>query len=445
MKMRKSFLFILVAALLLSFAIPFSAEEEPEISQIPEPQLLAERAVIINSKTGDVLYCKNENSAAYCGFLPRVMTCLLLAEEQEDLSLEITVPSGVNAATRQKSSVGLSDGDKISLEDLLTAVLIGNSQEAAWAIALYLSNGNISSFVEKMNARAAALGAENTVFAEPAGYYQEGTKTQTTALDAAKIAAAAASHEILLAKSNTSTVYLTVNGKKRILYTRNALVDKNDETYSPYASGLSVHGDTRIGSSMASSNNSTGSRFIAVAISSKLVTDTFSDVAKMLEYAAKSFHTVTVLEKNIPIREIRVEQAKQKDTLVLISANEVQAMLPKNVKIEEVEQIVDLPESVTAPVEKGTELGSVTLKYNGVVYGSSPLIAQTGAELDLVKNYTERISEFFKKPVVTAAIIFLLGLLVVYIFLTYLKNKRRQKKKKITSHERVSFHDPDKK
>ena len=206
------------------------------------------------------------------------MTCVLLAESGQDLETEITVPNQVNALTKQRSSAELTEGDAISLSDLMTAVLVGNAQEAAYAIALYLSDGNINAFIEQMNMRAAELGAADTVFTEPAGYYEEGTSAKTTAIDAAKIAAQAATFDAILSKSNIATANLTVNGKKRILYTRNAIIDQNDESFSPKASGLSVHGDTRIGSSMVSTNNSTGSRFIAVVISSKPVTETFPDI-----------------------------------------------------------------------------------------------------------------------------------------------------------------------
>lgn len=442
--MKKTFLFFIVLCFFLSAAAPCLAEEPPEQAVSP-PEISAEKAVILNAKNGRVLFGKNETETGYCGFLPRLMTCVLLMESGQDLETEIIVPNQVNALTKQRSSAELTEGDAISLSDLMTAVLVGNAQEAAYAIALYLSDGNIGAFIEKMNARAAELGAADTVFTEPAGYYEEGTKAKTTAIDAAKIAAQAATFDEILSKSNIATANLTVNGKKRILYTRNAIIDQNDESFSPKASGLSVHGDPRIGSSMVSTNNSTGSRFIAVVISTKPVTETFPDIRKLLDYSVASFHTVTLIDKSTPVSEIKVKQAKGKDTLILIPEETIQALLPKNLDSEKLERIIDLPNELQAPIEKGTAVGKITLIYEDTVYGETALITQTQAELDLVQNYTEKISIFFKKTSVRLVIVVLLLLIVIYIFITYLKNRKKQKKKKITSHQRVNFHKPEEK
>ena len=206
-----------------------------------------------------------------------------------------------------------------------------------------------------------------------------------------------------------------------------------------------MHGDTRIGSSMVSTNNSTGSRFIAVVISSKPVTETFPDIRKLLDYSVASFHTVTLLDKSTPVSEIKVKQAKGKDTLILIPEETIQALLPKNLDSEKLERIIDLPNELQAPIEKGTAVGKITLIYEDTVYGETALITQTQAELDLVQNYTEKISIFFKKTSVRLVIVVLLLLIVIYIFITYLKNRKKQKKKKITSHQRVNFHKPEEK
>lgn len=437
--MKKILLFFLAICLLFSLSAPNLAEGE--VPGLKEPEISAEKAVIINAKNGNILYGKNETTEGYCGFLPRLMTCVLLAESGQDLETEITIAERVDSLTAQRSSAELCGGDKISLADLMSAVLVGNAQEAAYAIALYLE-GSADAFIEKMNTRAKELGATNTVFTEPAGYYKEGTKAKTTALDAAKIAAHASTFESIVDKSNISTANLTVNGKRRILYTRNALIDRNDASFSANASGLAVHGDARIGSSMVSTNNSTGSRFIAVTISTKGVTETFSDIKKLLDFSVDSFHVVTLITKATPVAEIKVSAAKDKDTLILITQNNVDAMLQKDIDPADIERTVNIPETLQAPVEKGTKVGTVTLSYQGEVYGEADLVTQTSAELDLVESYTAKISEFFQKTIVKFIIAVLLLLVLIYIFFTYMKNRRNQKKKKITNHDRLSFSKP---
>ena len=282
MKLSKRIFAILIAfiTVLTLFTLCVSAEGEEE-----EFDVTAEKAIIMNMETGTVLYEKGSKDIVFCGFLPRLMTCIMLVDSGIPLDTVIEVHEKTKSLTPQMSSAGIVGGDEVSLGDLMNAVLVCNSQEAAVAIALYLSDGDIYSFIDKMNAKAREIGANDTNFANVTGYYSSSPLSYTTARDAAKISCYALSLDYILERSNLRYANLTVNGKTKKVYSRNSLVDSASDYYYRKASGLALHGDALVGSSMVSMTEDKNVRFVCVAISSQGIVQTYADMKEMLIFA----------------------------------------------------------------------------------------------------------------------------------------------------------------
>ena len=125
----------LLFALILGAAPLFSLAEEKTEAPEPEkePEISGKYAVIFNADDGgEILYGKNENEKVYCGFLPRVMTCLLIAESGK-LDETAKVTQGMLVNTPQISTAQLKAGDELTYRDLLLCIAVVNSQEAAVA------------------------------------------------------------------------------------------------------------------------------------------------------------------------------------------------------------------------------------------------------------------------------------------------------------------------
>lgn len=146
-----------VLLLLGIFFSPMAAASGPEVS--------AQSAVMLTADTGAVLLEKDAHTQQPMASTTKMMTALLTLEDSQALGdpvVEIT--EGMVAV--EGSSMGLQEGDRISLKNLAAGMLLASGNDAANAAALYLE-GSIEAFADRMNSRAAELGMENTHFVTP--------------------------------------------------------------------------------------------------------------------------------------------------------------------------------------------------------------------------------------------------------------------------------------
>jgi D-alanyl-D-alanine carboxypeptidase/D-alanyl-D-alanine carboxypeptidase (penicillin-binding protein 5/6) len=142
-----------------------------------EPNIKSESAVMIDAKTGDILYQKNSAEKMYPASITKIVTGIL-AIESGKLN-ESVIVSG-NAAKADGTRVYLVEGEKVPLKKLVQGLLINSGNDAAIAIAEYLAD-DIPSFADKMNDFAKKVGANNTHFVNPNGLFD--VEHYTTAED----------------------------------------------------------------------------------------------------------------------------------------------------------------------------------------------------------------------------------------------------------------------
>ena len=137
-----------------------------------EPDLVSEAAIVMDSKTGTILYDKNCEEKEYPASITKIMTCLL-ALEKGNLEDMVTIShEAVFGIERDSSHVGLMEGEQVKLEHLLYALMIESANDAAVAIAEHIG-GSVEGFAELMNAKASELGCTNTHFVNPNGLFNE--------------------------------------------------------------------------------------------------------------------------------------------------------------------------------------------------------------------------------------------------------------------------------
>ena len=180
-RFRRLFLFVCCAALTLLNGHA-RAQEEKLI------ETSAKAAVLIEKNTGRVLYRCNEETALPMASTTKVMTALLALEEGQ---LDDVVTVSRNAFGVPGTSIYLSEGEKLTLRDLLYGLMLASGNDAAVAIAEHIG-GSVDAFCRRMTERAAELGCQNTVFLSPNGLPTPGH--HTTAYDLALIAREAMNH-----------------------------------------------------------------------------------------------------------------------------------------------------------------------------------------------------------------------------------------------------------
>lgn len=203
-------------------------ENDLEVSAKPtqEPVISSRAAVVIDRKTGLVLYEKNSNDVRKMASTTKIMTAIVVLENTPDLSKVVTVSK--KAASVGGSVLGLKTNDKITIHDLLYGLMLKSGNDTAVALAEAVGS-SVEGFAVLMNNKAQELGLENTHFVTPHGLDSE--EHYTTAYELAKLANYALNNEKFLDIVGTKNYTVTVSGRSINISNGNELLGYFDGVY----------------------------------------------------------------------------------------------------------------------------------------------------------------------------------------------------------------------
>lgn len=174
---------------------------------------VAEGAGTFNLATGDVVYAKNLYERLYPASTTKILTAYLALKYCEDLDVYVTISERAVNQASDSSVCNLKAGDIVRLRDLLYGLMLRSGNDAAVAIAEYVS-GDVESFAELMNQEAAAIGATQSHFVNPNGLPDE--NHYTTVYDMYLIFAKALENQTfidIISTKSHDVVYTDVNGE----------------------------------------------------------------------------------------------------------------------------------------------------------------------------------------------------------------------------------------
>lgn len=330
------------------------------------PEVNARAALLMEKSTGQVLYEANAHAPLELASVTKVMTLLLIMEALDagTITKETMVPVSATAAGMGGSQVYMEEGEEFSVHDMLKAIAVASGNDACVAMAEYLA-GSESAFVEKMNARAAELGMEDTVFCNCTGLPAEGH--HSSAYDIALM-----SRELILHHPDIRT-YTTIwmdtlrDGDFQLANT-NKLV-----RYYEGATGLKTGSTDAALYCLSATAEKEGMELIAVILGAPTSNDRFEGAKALLNYGFATYALVPVAPSE-PLTPVPVTLGTAASVLPGL-AQERQLLLPKG-EAGKVTTTVDLPSALSAPVEAGQELGHLTVLVDGQAVEEIPLVAQ---------------------------------------------------------------------
>lgn len=434
--MKKSRLLSLFMALILalSLAAPFaSAAEGSSGSAILDGMTVdAKAAILVDPDTDEILYELNAHEKMYPASITKVMTCLLTLEavERGELTLEQTVTASQAIHTGIGDNASTADikvGEEIRIIDLLYAALIPSANEACNVMAEAVS-GDINSFVELMNQRAAELGMTGTHFANTHGYHDD--NHYTTAYDVYLMSKEAMKHETfrtIVSSLNYTMPATNMHPEERLVRSTNALISNwNTRGYLyQYATGVKTGHTPEAGYCLSAAATKEDRNLMSVVMGCERVPGTtgsegftyFSETIRLFDWGFNNFSTQTMLDdtkRDIP--EVEVTLGKNTNYVTLEPQGEVTALLPKDISAENFEYDYTLnANSVEAPVEKGQQLGTISVSFNGKVYGTLPLVASISVERDPWLYRLDRLQKFFDQLWVRILLVVILVLVAFLI------------------------------
>ena len=379
------FLSLLLAALLsLSLAVPAQAS--------PDPAPRARAVIIVDSDNDEVLYDYHAYERMYPASITKIMTSLVVLDAVEAGELSLDTPITVSAQAVDlpwdSSTAELKAGEILTVESLLYCDLLPSGNDACNVLAEAVG-GTTAEFVARMNARAAGLGMEGTHFTNPHGLHDP--EHYTTAYDIYLMAREAMSNETF--RTVVRTAYYTLPATnlqpERTIYSSNGLLTGyyagTGYTYSK-AIGIKTGYTGEAGRCLASAAmDEEGRTFYCVVLGTEDTKDengawhrwSFSETKRLLEWAFDNFHRITLLDQDTEnvLREVEVTLSDDADHVMVRPVGSIEATMPSDYDPKKAELIVDLPKSIEAPVTAGDKLGTITLRYNGVEYGTLDMVA----------------------------------------------------------------------
>lgn len=433
MKKNRFFSLLLAAALALSLSVPAMALDDPQ------PNCSA--AILVDGDHGEVLYEQNGYERIYPASITKIMTSLVVLEaiDAGELSLDDQITASQQAVTLPEGSSNanppIQAGEILTVEQLLYCDLLPSANEACNILAEAVA-GSTEAFVERMNAKAQELGMENTHFTNPHGLHDP--DHYTTAYEIYVMAQAAMEHELFrtIVSTPTYTIPATNMNEERVLHSTNGLISNwyvIGNTYSK-AIGIKTGSTGEAGRCVAAAAvDEEGRTFYCVILGSE-VADTeqgnrFAEASRLLEWGFDNFQRTTLLDENTEdvIREVAVTLSDETDFVLAQPVGSIEATMPTDYDPAQAELVIDLPQSIEAPVTAGQELGTISLVYDGVTYGTLPMVAADSVVrsdfLYTVQVIQEYWSHWWVKALVILAVMLILALI---LYLALIRPRRRR-------------------
>lgn len=356
MTIRKTAGILLAACLLL----PFNGLAQEEAAQIFA--VSAKAAVLLEEKTGKVLYAQNETLSLPMASTTKVMTALLAMEYGK---MDEIVTTSRNAFGVPGTSIYLSQGERLTLEQMVHGLMLASGNDAAVAIAEHIG-GSVDEFCAMMTDRAAELGCRDTVFKTPHGL--PNSIHHTTAYDLALIAREAMRYPLFRKIVSTQRATIPWEGRdyNRILNNKNRLLSSYQG-----ATGIKTGYTKAAGRCLVFGAERNGLEVVGVVLNCP---NWFDEAAKIMDYGFANYRYLVMLGDGEQVRSLPVEGGAEPEVSIRLQGD-----LAAPVGLEEWPQMeFDLPDSIKAGVEEGQTVGTARLTLNGSVLVERPLIAANG-------------------------------------------------------------------
>jgi len=332
---------------------------------IPIPLNSAASAILADGETGRVLYEKNPHDKRLIASITKLMTALVAVELEPDLEQKVEVRR--EWTLTEGSSMYLREGECLSLETLLYGLLLSSGNDAALAVAGACA-GEVESFVEQMNRRAASLGMENTHFTNPSGLNDE--EHYSTAYDMALLARECLKQpklrEIMSTRTAVREGHSFANHNK-LLWRYEGCI------------GMKTGYTQKAGRTLISAAQRNGQTLICVTLSDP---NDWEDHAALLDYGFAVWPRRMLVQAGQRLGAVQVDGSLVRQVGVAAGCDVYYPLAPE----EEVRILVNLPEKIKAPIEKGSAAGSVSFWLGEEEIGRADLLFDASVRDDCSKS-----------------------------------------------------------
>ncbi len=439
-----------ILAVLLTITLVMTVVGPTTAAALDDPDIRAEAAMLVDIRSGKVLYEKNSDKQFSPGGLARVMMLLLAVEAieagQAGLTDTVTVSQTFDQQlTGNAKTIGLRAGDTLILHDLLYAAYCAAADDACFVVAEYLAQ-SVDAFALQMTDRAAQLGCTGTHFLDPGGLLDG---QGTTARDQFIILQKAVSHQLFLAIAGTLTydmqqaetsaqkslqnTYVPLDPDDRYYDIRNTAGQTNEPDEATSVVSYAPGSELSLVSVVLGAPPETSSE-------DELILRGYTETARLIEWGFDSYSWRTVLNAGETIATLNVALAQDAQQLDVVAAQGVRLLLPNDTSEQDVLRQITMYEQPEggpyAPINRDDIFGEIIIIVDGQYMDTVQLVAGHTVRLDQQAYIKEQIEETLELTWVRLLLAGLALVLICYIVYIIRYMYRRHSRRKAAAQAR---------
>ena len=332
--------------------------------------LNAKSAILMEKSTGNILYESNPDERLPIASVTKVMTMLLIMEAVDSgkISLDDMVTVSENAMSYGGSTMFLETGEQLTVNDMLKGIAVASANDGCVAMAEHLA-GSESAFVDMMNEKAKKLGMENTHFMNTNGLDED--DHYSSARDVAIMSRELMKHETIF---NYTSIWMdTLRGGKFQLANTNKLIRFYDG-----ANGLKTGSTSKALCCLSAAAKRNDMQLIAVVLGAPTSAERFASAKSLLDYGFANYAVNTQITAGDEVQKIAVEKGVDKEVDVV--AGDSCSTLVKKGQEDNITKEIKIDETITAPIEAGQKIGTMTISRDGEVIADIDLNASSAVE-----------------------------------------------------------------
>lgn len=348
----------------------------------------AKSAILMDTKSGQILWEKNPHEKLPPASMTKIMSLLLAMEavENKKVSLDDLVSVSAYAESMGGSQIFLSVKDRLPLETMLKAITIASANDACVAVAEFLG-GTEENFVDQMNEKAKELGMKNTHFMNTTGLPHP--DHYSTAYDIALMGRELIKYEQFREWAKIWTDKVQLADGVRGMSNTNSLIN----TYQGL-DGIKTGHTEEAGYCLAASAERTGFRLVSVVMNTKSQQERNQATAALLDFGFRSFTQRVLVEENEPVENVGIQGGK-KPTVSAYTAGSIKKLMIRGEDADFRREVKSINKK--APVKQGDKVGELTIYQGEKEIGKVDLLSNEDiAKTNIFVRIFRAIGDFFK-------------------------------------------------
>jgi D-alanyl-D-alanine carboxypeptidase (penicillin-binding protein 5/6) len=370
------------AVAVVSLLAAFAASAAPAYAAHPAapPRLSAHAAEVVVADSGQELYGYGENRQVAIASTTKLMTALITLER---VPLNKVFAQNNYYPASGDSQIGLVPGERMTVHDLLVALLLPSADDAAEDLAYNIGHGSVARFVEMMNGRAAQLGLRHTHYSTPSGLDTAGN--YSTARDLLTLTRFVLTEQPFFARTVARPHATLATGPEHHVTNRNDLVGR-----FRWINGVKTGHTLQAGYVLIGSAKRNGISLISVVLGTPSESARDGDTLALLSYGFANFHAVTPVRAGTVLARPTIKY-RAGTHAQLVAASTFTRVVPRSARIR---LRVNAPSQLTGPIAQGAREGTVVVLANGRPIARIPLLLAHAlpavSSLTVAANYLSR-------------------------------------------------------